>query len=888
LPSPTFPTGTITFLATDIEGSTSLWEKEPLTMRAELAAHDATLRGAVLEAGGVVFKHTGDGALAAFATPQAALAAAIRAQRALRLPVRMGLCSGEAELRDDDYFGLALNRATRAMAAAHGGQVLLAAATASLLDAGTLPDASLIDLGEHRLRGLSESQRLFQVKAAGLRETFPPLNASIVGAGNLPMPANALLGRATELAAIARLLPEVRLVTLTGVGGVGKTRLALAAASDAAVHQPDGVWLCELAAVTQPDAVAHAVAALLGVTQLPDRALAESLAEALADRQMLLVLDNCEHVIDAVANLLRLVLPRCRRLKVLATSREALSIDGERQLAVAPLALGEDKTSPAVALFAERAQAVSAGFDLERDREPVVEICRRLDGIPLAIELAAARVRALAPRQIRDRLDERFRLLGGTRSLGRHQTLAQAIQWSYDLLSEAERRVLERASVFAGGFDLEAAEAVCAGDGLAADEVLDLVDSLARKSLLTVDTGGEAARYGMLETIRQFATEKALAVLEVSRERHALWFADESDRRFLQWRSPRESETYPWLEREIDNLRVAFRWALERNQIDPAARIASNVGDVARFMLREEAANWAAEVVDAARGARHPRLIVLLTWASSSAWAFQDLAKARQFATEAIGLLSNAAFDAFAWAYADLAMVAAFEGNATEAIEVVRAGALHPIDRRDRFCSAILPWILVLAGRYEEARGVADQSVSLARAAGMPSAIGFACFAKGLAHAPSDPPVALLAFQEGLEISRRAGNRLIEGLIGIELANLQATSSDPRRALESFRELLAVSTGVRDTLYMSNGVGALIRLFVRLKRFEAALVLYCALPKSIERGIYYEQLKQAVAEAEAALGLAAVDSAQARGASMPPHYSYDFARREIETALVEL
>lgn len=316
---PSFPTGIVTFLTTDIEGSTALWEKDPQAMRAALAAHDATLRQAISDAAGVVFKHTGDGLLAAFATPGAAVAAAIAAQLGLRLPVRMGLCTGEAELRDGDYFGPPLNRAARAMAAAHGGQIVLTGSTAALLDS-----VRLLDLGEHRLRGLGTPQRLFQVNGAGLRTNFPPLNAAAVEAGNLPTPANAILGRDTELAAVRDLLSSARLVTLTGVGGVGKTRLALEAASQARDKFPDGVWLCELAAIGDPDALPHAVAAVLGVSQQPGGNLVDSLIEAMAGRQLLLVLDNCEHLVEAVANLLRQALPRCARLSILATSREGL------------------------------------------------------------------------------------------------------------------------------------------------------------------------------------------------------------------------------------------------------------------------------------------------------------------------------------------------------------------------------------------------------------------------------------------------------------------------------------------------------------------------------------------------------------------------------------
>ena len=853
-------------------------------MRAALAAHDTTLRQAIAAAKGFLFKHTGDGVMAAFASPRAAIEAAVTAQRRLELPVRMGVCTGEAERRDDDYFGPPVNRAARIMAAGHGGQILLASSTAAMLD-----DLDLVDLGDYRLRGLAQRQRLFQVKADGLRDGFPPLSTLDSNAGNLPTPATGMLGREKELARITSLLDEARLVTLTGVGGVGKTRLMLEAASLVVSNYPDGAWLCELAAMGEPDAVVHTVAAVLGISQQPGQTLVQSLVETLSNRRLLLVLDNCEHLIEPVAALVRQLLSRCPRLSVLATSREALSVEGERAQSVPPLATSAGRDSPAVALFVERACAVASNFDPARDLDSVIEICRRLDGIPLAIELAAARVRAMSARQIRDRLDERFRLLGGShRALGRHQTLAQAVQWSYDLLNAKERMALARAAVFAGGFTLEGAEAVCAGEGVDSADVLDLVDSLLRKSLLTVEDSGDVARYGMLETIRQFAVEHGSDELEAARARHAAYFAGESDRRFAQWRSPDQVEAYRWLELDMDNLRVAFHWALDRREVDSAARIASNVGDMARFIMREEAANWAAEIVDLARAARHGRLIVLLTWAASSAWAYQRFDETERFAREAIGLLGDAHFEPFVWAYTDLAMVATFKGDGAAASEMVRTGAAHPADAHDRFCAACVPFQLSLIGSNEEAMRVADEALALATTAGVPSSVTLACLGKGLAFAKAEPAKALVALEEGRSIARRSRNHFWEGLIAINIANLQAKAGEPRAALESFRDLMTTSGGLRDAIFVSAGLTALILLFDRLGRGQSAATLNGALPKLIERGANFDELGAAITHTRAVLGDAAVDAAIRRGAAMTLSDASEFARSEIEKALKQL
>ena len=495
----TRPTGTVTFLFTDIEDSTPRWESDPDGMRRALAVHDDVLRTAIEAKGGWLFKHTGDGVCAAFASPRAAVDAAMIAQRSLALPVRMGIATGDAEQRGDDYFGPAPNRAARVMAAGHGGQILVAAATAALVD-----DLELIDLGARRLRGLSAPVSMFQVRAEGLRVEFPPLRTLDAGSGNLPAPATSFLGREAQIAAVGEALSTHRLVTLVGVGGVGKTRLAVHAAAAVLGEYRDGAWLVELAPILDAADVNEAVASVFAVAPQADRTWQDGLIESLRARQLLLVLDNCEHVLDAAVPLAERLLVQCPEVAVLATSREALGVSGEWAWPVPSLDVGPGST--ASALFVERAQAVEPNFDPGDEVDAVAEICRRLDGIPLAIELAAARVRSMSPSQIRDRLDERFRLLTGSRrSLERHQTLRHAVQWSYDLLTAAERRVLQRVSVFSGGFSLAAATTVCGNDpdgDLDELQMLDVVDSLVRKSLVNVERTATESRFTMLETIQ--------------------------------------------------------------------------------------------------------------------------------------------------------------------------------------------------------------------------------------------------------------------------------------------------------------------------------------------------------------------------------------------------
>ena len=571
------PSGVVTFLFTDVEGSTRRWEADADAMRAALLAHDAVLRTAIEGHDGFLFSHSGDGVVAAFASPRSAVDAALAAQRVLKLPVRMGVATGEAELRDGDYFGTVLNRAARVMAAGHGGQILVADSTAVLLSG-----VDLVDLGPRRLRDVSVPVGVFQVRAPGLATEFPALRALDTSPGNLRPAATSLIGRESEVAEIEATVKAHRLVTLTGVGGVGKTRLALAVAARLADEFPDGIWVFELAAVTDPAAVPDAVAAVLGITQQPGKTVSESVAAALEGRVRLLVFDNCEHVRDAAADLIEAILTHSATVRVLATSREGLSVVDEHLWPVPSLDLSGGIDSAAVNLFVERAQSVAPRFSMATpdDDGAVVEICRRLDGIPLAIELAASRMASMTAAEVRDRLDDRFKLLvGSRRGVERHQTLRHAVAWSYDLLDDAEKTVLERCSVFAGGFDLQSACAVVGPEGVDDYAILDLLDALVRKSLLVVDGSAGRTRFSMLETIRQFAEEQLVAGGEATEVRtahaHARYFAGRETDILALWDSPRQRDAYDWFTIELANLRTAFRWAADHGDLDVAATIAT-------------------------------------------------------------------------------------------------------------------------------------------------------------------------------------------------------------------------------------------------------------------------------------------------------------------------
>jgi predicted ATPase/class 3 adenylate cyclase len=608
------PSGVVTFLFTDIEGSTRRWESDAQAMQSALLAHDEVLRTAIESHGGFLFSHTGDGVVAAFASPKSAVDAAVMAQLALELPVRMGIATGEAELRDGDYFGTVLNRAARVMAAGHGGQILVADSTAGLLSG-----VDLQDLGPRRLRDVPIPVGVFQVRSAGLRVEFPPLRALDTTPGNLRPATTSLIGRETEVDAIKTAVRSHRLVTLTGVGGVGKTRLALEVAAQLADEFPDGVWVFELAAVTDPASVPDAVAAVLGITQQPAKTVSESVAAALEGRSRLLVFDNCEHVLDPAADVIETIFSHSQTVHVLATSREGLRVADEHLWAVPSLDLTDGIESSAAALFVERAAAVrqEAPATVTTESAAVVEICRQLDGIPLGIELAASRMQSMTATEVRDRLGDRFRLLvGSRRGLERHQTLRHAVQWSYDLLDDDERSVLNRCSVFAGGFDLPGAQAVTGSDDDIA--MLDVLDALVRKSLLVADHSSGRTRFSMLETIRQFAEEQLAGTGEATEARtaHARHFATRETDIMSLWDSPRQREAYDWFTTELANLRTAFRWAADRGDLDDAAAIATDAAFLGYWVENYEPIAWAEELIEPACAIDHSRLAFLYVMAS--------------------------------------------------------------------------------------------------------------------------------------------------------------------------------------------------------------------------------------------------------------------------------
>jgi len=628
--------GLSSFLITDIEGSTRLWEERGTEMAAALALHDALLRSVVEGRSGKVIKTTGDGLLAVFGEPIGALTAALDAQRALRdadwgeigaLRVRMAIHSGTAEIRDGDYFGPALNRSARILAIGHGGQVLVSAMFATLAGDRLPAGVVLRDLGSHRLRDLDRPEQVFQVAVPDLPGDFPPLRSLSTRRTNLPVQLTSFVGRERELDELESLVGRHRLVTLIGVGGTGKTRLMLEAAGRLVDRFPDGAWLAELAPLGDPAQVASEVARALGAPEIPGQPALDTVQAFVAEKELLLLLDNAEHLVDATAGIADRLLAAAPRLRILTTSREALAVPGEAVLQLQslscplvsraaghepePVDLDAAGRTEAVRLFLDRATAVDPAFVLgEQNVASVSEICRRLDGIPLAIELAAARVSVMSPDDIAKRLGDRFRLLAGGRrtSVPRQQTLHALIDWSWDLLTDDDRQLLRRLSIFAGGWTVTGAARIV-GDGPEPLDEVELLDGLTRlvdRSLVGVDRG-LMRRFRMLETIRQYAREKLLEAGEVERyaDRHFAAFSALAEAAEPELHGPSMTDWLDRMDADIENLDAALEWGLEST---PWAAVRMAAAMLAYWSVRVATADSDARLVAAIEIARRRTL----------------------------------------------------------------------------------------------------------------------------------------------------------------------------------------------------------------------------------------------------------------------------------------
>ncbi len=807
------PTGIVTFLFSDIEGSTARWEREPDAMAVALARHDALVRENVEACGGYVFKTIGDAFCVAFNRTRDAIGAAVATQRALSgeswpaqadIAARMAIHTGSFEERDGDYFGPTVNRVARLLVVGHGGQVLVSGAAADLLQDDLPPQIELRDLGQHVLKDLARPEHIYQLVGPGLPEVFPALRSLDELQNNLPRQLTSFVGRNRELSDIAALIETSPLVTLVGPGGVGKTRCAVQTGADLLDGTGDGVWMVELALVSGPGLVANAIARAFGVREVPNRPVIDSLLAYLRRKRVLLILDNCEHVIGEVRSVTSEILRMCPDVRILATSREALAIAGERVYNLPTLSLPNGKAQLASSevlgcdagmLFLDRARAIDPRFAVTDESAPyIAEICRRLDGIPLAIELAAARIRMLAPRQLAQKLDERFRILtsGDRAALPRQQTMRATIDWSYDLLSKEERAIFRSLSIFAGDFALDSAIAVCSRAGLGENAVLDALTSLVDKSLVQTESSDEQMRYLLLESTRQYARER----LEEHGESDAtaldhasayLDLAEEIER--LRGRMP-DREWTAIAEPEIENWRTALTWSLDsREYIEIGQRLACALRRVWSSLGAPEGRRWLHTARERASKEIPPLIAAKL-----------DLAEAQ--IAGALGQYK--------------AMLVAAEA-ALERYETL-GDALGATEAQHAAASA-----LAFLGRVPEGEERLKAALTVARALGEQRLTGLILQSLAVARQiEGDAPAARTLFAEALVIFNAIGAERQRATVSADLAELEFHGGDAAKALTFAREALAALREQRDRRRSALQLGNIAAYLNTLGRHDEA------------------------------------------------------------------
>lgn len=816
------PTGTVTFLFTDIVGSTELWDRETAAMRAAVERHDDVVRAVVEQHHGHLFATGGDGFGAVFARAADAVRAAGDVQAAVLaeswqlsspFQVRVGVHTGEAHERGGDYFGPAVSCAARVARAAAGSQVLLTSTTADLLGDLTDPPPLRV-IGERRLRGLRHPQRLHELLYV---QRPAALDSVRTFTSNVPAPSSGLIGRDGDTALVLAALDDHRLVTIVGPGGVGKTTLGETVAQEVASRFHGGTWLVALAPLTDGGAVDAAFASALGVEPRPGMSMTESIVSSYVEQHALVIVDNCEHVIEEASRVVSALLRGCRELTVLATSREPLAVHGERRVDLLPLGVpamdatpNETASSPAVRLLRERAAEAGRDLRIDESQAPVLAaLCRALGGIPLAIELAASQLRALAPGEVLDRLSANRDSLTDRRrdSPDRHRTLGRTIDWSLQLLSNEERQAFARVSVFAGGFTLDAAEAVCGGDDGDGADMAELLWRLVDRSMILASEDSGGTRYGVLEPLRQHAWE-LLSEPERLRlaGRHLSYYRALAERAAPGIRGRDETGWVAELTGELQNLRVAVQHAVRTSRLDDAARMVSALHDYAIWRQRFEVGDWAHAVLELPGADQHPTAPTLFAtagWGRCIAGDFDaaiDLAK-RGLAVESHSLSCGWLHDVLA--HADYFRARDGRSHSHDEIERARADG----DRyRLAYVLADSAMHEYMAGALEEGRALADEAVELAEASGCPSILGMAYAARSMSLLDVDPAAARVAARRAARIGASVDAGWVKSVVAVWLLLLAREDDDRSEDLRVTRDALVTYRRAGDEVRVRNVV----------------------------------------------------------------------------------
>lgn len=906
------PSGTVTFVFTDLEGSTRLWEEHPDAMGEALARHDEIVRGAIETTRGVVLATMGDGMAAVFASADDAVAAVLSMQLSLSaqrwgktgpLRARIGVHTDEGVVFDGQYANRPLNRCARLMSIAHGGQTVLSSTTAELVG-GNLPiSVDLIDLGEHRLRDLARPVRVFQLHHPDLAVEFLPLRSVDYYPSNLPVVLSSFVGREQDLSRVVTALEHARVVTLVGVGGVGKTRLALHVAAEILPGYADGVWFCELAPVSDRHAVADAIAACVGARRAVDQPTTATLLDFLRNKKLLLVLDNCEHAIASVGSLAEAIVHACPGVAVLATSREALGIEGEILRPLGSLAVPDDEDSPgdisavaSVRLFVDRAQAVRPNFAIDAaSGQAVAEICRQLDGVPLAIELAAARVGSLSVNDIARRLDQRFRLLTGGRrtALERHQTLRGAVDWSYELLDETEARLFNRLAVFAGGFTLDSAETVVSADGIESDDVLDVLSRLVARSMVVADESAGTMRYRLLETMRQYARERLDNAGEgdVVRRRHADHYVALAEAAAVGVTGREEERWVRTFDAETANFNAALDWTIGIGEADLSLRLAIALG--ARPGLQMTLALERA--IDMPESRHHPlRPHAMALHGIPALVVSGNLALAADRLRQMDAAFAEAGLELSARAHIAHAAVASTSGDvagATRHGEASIAVALGAGDRHSAGWNCVtLAMFLASAGDSDRAVELAEQGYAFGVELENPTLRALGHTTIGYALSTVDPDAAIARLESGLPVLRALRNETLRYSAECCLARLLAARGQLGEALEIYFTVLDLSARTGTNLHTFGACDSLAVDLAVAGYGDDAATMFGALEEQrvayrgnpiVGRGAAIEALRLTMDEAS-------YDESARRGRAMNTDGLVDYTRATLTRILDEL
>lgn len=898
------PTGTVTFLFTDIEGSTRLWDRHPDAMTDVLAIHDSLLDRVARAHDGYVFSRAGDGWGISFASAHSALDAAMSIQEELHATtwpeavgeprVRMGLHAGTADERDGDYFGSAVNRAARVSSAAAGGQIFATDAVRTLVIDDVDPAWRFRDLGEHRLRDLVRAERIWQIDSPQAPAPLAVLSAA--SAGNLPKRRVHIVGRSEDVASVGDLLESSSLVTLVGVGGVGKTTLATEVARQRAPDFEGGAWFVDLTTTEDAEEITAAVVSALGVTQRAGMTVMESLSDVLASARHLIVLDNAEQAIEVIADFTSEILDAVEDIGVIVTSREALSISGEALYHLSPLSVHGDGTlSPAAALFIDRVAIAAPDLDPSMLDTAVIErICERLDGLPLAIELAASHAQTMMPSEILDALDaSAFTLRSDSRSMtARHRTLDDLVGWSYQLLDGDSQTVFRRLSVFRDGCTTEAAVAVCCDEGVDETAVREALRILVRKSMVVTDRSSGSTRFGMLETLRVYSDHRLAEDpdRENVEERHATWFASLAHASGVGMAGPDEAQHLVRLVSDLDNIRAACAWATAHQRFDLVEEIGKCLPPLVISRMRPGMDEWAREGL-AALPESHPSRIDYAYVVAYVALFNGDLTGATDAFEDATKGIADLQRTSVVKRYFQL-VSAFFRGDIEPVLrdseEIMDAAWANDEVRVAGAIGSDLALSLLYSGETTEARRIANELAEWSDGSGNPSVLGWSRYILGEIEAESDPERAMELLEESVEYSVSVDNEFLAGIALVALGSTAGRNDELPAALDAmYRAIRWLWYGAGNRPQLWTAIRNLVEILHTIGNDEAALTLHAAVEADAAQaprlfGPFGDQYLAIVGTIEDGLDDDARSRATARGASLGYAGAVEFALATID------